>query len=323
MKRKIVFIFLIIAIFCSSGIYILTNPILEITENNEPAIPVIKERLFADVEMLTSISPPRNFENISSLNKAAGYIENELKNTGGEIEIQNFSIGNDVYKNIICSFGIENPERIVIGAHYDVCGDQPGADDNASGVAGLLEIGRLIKQLQPLLNYRIDLVAYSTEEPPFFRTAAMGSAIHAKSLAKEGVKVKAMISLEMIGFYSDKPNSQHFPIFFLKWFYPTTANFITVVGKLFQRKTVKHMKEYMSNGSNIDVQSINAPKILPGIDFSDHLNYWKHGYQAVMITNTSFYRNPNYHMATDKIETLDFDKMAEVVKGVYWAIINF
>jgi hypothetical protein len=150
----------------------------------------------------------------------------------------------------------------------------------------------------------------------------MGSAVHAKSLADSDVKVKFMISLEMIGFFSEEPGSQSYPLFFLKWFYPNKANFIAVVGSLRQRKIVNHMKKYMSQGSNIDVYSINAPTFIPGIDFSDHVNYWKHKYNATMITDTAFYRNPNYHKKTDSIETIDFDKMAEVIKGIYWAIVN-
>lgn len=287
-----------------------------------PDIPVNKERLYSDVKQLTSIDPPRNFINISSLNQSANYILSQFNKLKCKVDIQNFTVQNNEYKNIICSFGPADRERIIIGAHYDVCGNQPGADDNASGIAGLLEIARLIDELKPGLKNRVDLVAYSLEEPPFFRSESMGSAIHAKSLIDSDVKVKAMISLEMIGFFSEKTGSQQYPVFFLKWFYPKKANFIIVVGKLWQRKIVKHMKKYMIQGSNIEVYSINAPTSIPGIDFSDHLNYWRYKYDAVMITDTSFYRNPHYHEKTDSIETLDFNKMAEVIKGIYWAVVN-
>jgi len=321
--KKIFIILSIITLFLLFTIYLLTNPILNYPDKNKPKIPVNKDRLYADVKALTSMDPPRNFNHISSLNQSADYIFSEFKKLGSDVGVQNYTVEGSEYKNIICSFGPQDAPRIIIGAHYDVCGDQPGADDNASGVAGLLETGRMINELKPQLKYRIDLVAYSLEEPPFFRTKYMGSAVHARSLAKAGVKVKAMISLEMIGFYRDEPGSQHFPVFFLSWFYSDKANFIAVVGKLLQRKIVKQIKKSMIEGSNIDVYSINAPVLLPGIDFSDHLNYWNHGYQAVMITNTSFFRNPNYHEVTDKIETLNFDKMAEVVKGVYWTVVQF
>ncbi|MEW6087167.1 MAG: M28 family peptidase [bacterium] len=290
--------------------------------NIKSDIPVKKERLYSDVKEITSTKPARNYENIESLNKAAGYIYDQFQKLSGNVEIQKYKAGDKEYKNIICSFGPMDSERIIIGAHYDVCGEQPGADDNASGVAGLLEIARLINELKPDMKNRIDLVAYSLEEPPFFRTEFMGSSVHAKSLVDLKVKVKVMISLEMLGYFSEKPKSQQYPVFFLKWFYPDKANFIAVVGKYGQGKIIKKIKKYMIQGSNIDVQSLSAPSSLPGIDFSDHLNYWRYGYKAVMITDTSFYRNPNYHFTTDTIETLDFDKMTEVVRGVYWAVVN-
>lgn len=285
-------------------------------------IPARKDRIYKDVKFLTEINPPRNFENISSLNAVAEYIFNEFARLDCKVSYQNFNIWKHEYKNVIATFGPEEGERIIIGAHYDVCGDQPGADDNASAVAGLLEIARLINELKPELKYRIDFVAYTLEEPPFFTTESMGSLVHANSLHEAGVKVRAMICLEMIGYYSDEPNSQKYPIPALHNLYPNVGNFIAVVGKEGQEELVNHMKKYMQDASEIDVQSIAAPANLPRITDSDHRNYWKHGYQAVMINDTSNFRNPNYHQASDTIDTLDFDKITEVVKGVYWAIIN-
>lgn len=304
-------------------IYLVTNPLIGAAKNDPQAQPPVnKERLIKDVKFLTSTPLPRNSDNLSALNLAAEYIKDQFKEIGLEPVEQIFQAEGKTYKNIICSVGPENGARIILGAHYDVCGNQPGADDNASGVAGLLEIARLLSSQKPLLKYRIDLVAYTLEEPPFFRTNLMGSAVHAKSLFDNSIQVKAMICLEMIGYFSDKPNSQGFPLGILKLFYPTTGNFITVVGKLGKQKLARQVKRAMKQGSSITVKSINAPAAIPGIDFSDHRNYWKYNYDAVMITNTSFYRNHNYHQVTDTIETLDFDKMAEVVKGVYWSLVQ-
>jgi len=157
-------------------------------------------------------------------------------------EIQEFWVGKNKYKNVICSIGPRDAERIIIGAHYDVYGNQPGADDNASGIAGVLELARLFKQRNPELKHRIDFIAYTLEESPFFKTEFMGSAIHAKSLFEARVKVKVMICLEMIGFYSDKSYSQHFPNLLLSYLYPSKGNFILVVGKLWQRKLVRQIK---------------------------------------------------------------------------------
>ena len=289
---------------------------------DKPDLPVNKAQLYADVQFLTGLNPPRNAFNLVSLNRSADYIFQEFKKLSPHVEYQTFKVENQEYKNIICSLGPENGERIIVGAHYDVCGDQPGADDNASGVAGLLAIARLVHELKPALKYRLDFVAFALEEPPYFKTEAMGSAVHAKSLRAGGVKVKGMICLEMIGYYSDEKDSQRFPVAALKAIYPNQANFISVVGNLGQGALVKHVKDYIKAGSQIPVESLTAPAAVPGVDFSDHLNYWKYDYPAVMITNTSFYRNPNYHQATDTIDTLNFDKMAEVVKGLYWGIIH-
>lgn len=288
------------------------------------SIPVSKERLYADVQKLTTINPPRNYQNLDSLNAIADYIQGEFEKWGQPIDVQSYLAEGETYKNIITSFGSEHTTspRLIIGAHYDVCGDQPGADDNASAVAGLLEVGRLLHELQPVLNCRIDLVAYTLEEPPFFQTPLQGSAVHARSMAKDKVDIKAMICLEMIGYYSDEPNSQEFPVPQLAGLYPTTGNFIVVVGRVGEEKLVQEVKSSMQQVAAIDVQSINAPPEMTGVTFSDHASYWDQGYPAIMINNTSFYRNPHYHEASDTIDTLDFDKMTEVVRGVYWALVN-
>jgi len=163
-------------------------------------------------------------------------------------------------------------------------------------------------------------VAYTLEEPPYYATPHMGSAVHAASLAQERVEVRAMISIEMIGYFSDAPRSQDFPASILKLVYPTTGNFIAVVGKLGQGGLVRQVKRAMRGASPLPVESISAPAFVPGIDFSDHRNYWKHGYEAVMITDTSFYRNRNYHTMGDTPDTLDYRRMAQVVVGIDAAV---
>ncbi len=287
-----------------------------------PVIPVEKSRLYDDVFELTSITPARNHQNLGSLNYIAGCIAFELSKLSCRVDSQKYLVGEREYKNIVATFGDIHKERIVIGAHYDVCGDQPGADDNASAVAGLLEIARLIHQLRPTLRCGIELVAYTLEEPPYFASSHMGSAVHAGSLAAAKANVKAMICLEMIGYFSEELHSQHFPFGPMKYFYPTTGNFITVVGKLSQRSFLQTFAGYMRQAGTIHVQVFAAPALMPAIGLSDHRNYWAQGFQALMVNDTSFFRNPHYHRKTDTIHTLDFNKMAEVVKGVYWAIVN-
>lgn len=284
--------------------------------------PANTKRMRDDVIALTSIRPPRNYQNVQSLNKAADYIEAEFKKMKCHVEIQEFNVEEKIYKNIACSFGPAHGERIIVGAHYDVYGDQQGADDNASGVAGLLEIGRLLHGLKPKLKYRTDLVAFTLEEPIFFKTRHMGSSVYAQMLSESGIAVRAMMSLEMIGFFTGKPGSQGYPLDVMKWIYPTTGDFIAVVGKLGQGKLVRKIEGLLAAASQVPVESVSAPAILPGIDFSDHQSFWKYGFPAVMITDTAFYRNHNYHTNTDTIDTLDFEKMYEVVKGLYGVIIG-
>ena len=282
----------------------------------------IVDRLYADVKTLTSIQPPRNYQNLNSLNRIADYIANEFKKLDCKVEFQNFKADGNEYKNVIASFGVQKGERIIVGAHYDVCGAQPGADDNASAVAGLLETARMLHQNKPPLKYQIDFVAYSLEEPPYFATQQMGSAVHAKYIHDSKIPVRAMICYEMIGYFSDKPNSQEFPDPLLKKIYPNTGSFIVVVGKTGQEAFTEKVKRLMKANSSIDVQSINFPVSNGIAGLSDHRNYWKYDYNAVMINDTSFLRNPNYHRTSDTIDTLDFNKMAEVVKGAYHAVVN-
>lgn len=312
--RKLFFLFAILI----NGICLKASPISFLSDS----IKVDKVRMYKDLKFLVKSPIARNDVNVERLNECAKYIFDEFKKLNEDVEEQKYLVNGKEYKNIICSFGPKEGERIIVGAHYDVCDNQPGADDNASGVAGMLEIARMLKQLNPTLKYRIDFVAYTLEEPPNFRTANMGSAVHAKMLFDNNIKVKRMICLEMIGYFSDKRKSQEYPIGLMKLFYPTKANFIAVVGKMGQGKSVRNTKKAMKENSDIKVCSINSPAFVPGIDFSDHLNYWKYGYSAVMITDTSFYRNDNYHEKSDTLETLNIDKMAEVVKGVFASIVG-
>ena len=260
----------------------------------------------------------RNYQNIDALNQVAAYIKSEFSKVSDSITEQPYNLTIGSYKNIICSLGTKNKERIIIGAHYDVCGDQDGADDNASGVAGLLELARLLSKED--LKYRIDLVAYTLEEPPIFKSDFMGSYIHAKYLKDKNIPVKGMICLEMIGYYNDKPKSQDYPLGFLRWFYGSKADYITVVQKWGNGSFGKRFKRLMEKNQFLPTKSFKGPKFLAGVDYSDHLNYWKFGYSAVMITNTSFYRNKNYHEKSDKIETLDIKRMALVIDEIYVAL---
>lgn len=279
-----------------------------------------KERLYKDVEFLTSLTPARNYYNLGSLEKCCAYIETELKRAGANPIRQTWTAGGEAYSNILTSYNSDKTKRLVVGAHYDVDGDQPGADDNASAVAGLLETVRLVFEAKPELDYRIDFVFYCLEEAPYFRTEYMGSFIHARSLHEAQADVLGMICYEMLGFFSDEPESQPFPSPELAALYPHTANFIIVVGIAPYAAFAQKVHRLMAKDSGIDVQVIVFPEGEGLASLSDQRNYWKFGWDAVMINDTAFIRNPNYHQETDTIDTLDFDKMTEVVTSAYKAV---
>lgn len=280
------------------------------------------KRLYKDVEFLTEINPSRNYLNLDSINKVVEYIKKEFQQMGVSSIEQKWMARKNEYSNIIASYEPLKSKRLIVGAHYDVCGDQPGADDNASAVAGLLETARMIFKNKPELDYGIDFVAYCLEEPPFFGSELMGSYVHAKSLKDDNVEVIGMICYEMIGYFSDEPNSQNFPSPELAALYPDVANFIIVVGIDQHQEFNSKVHRLMSKDSGIDVQIINFPESSGLAGLSDHRNYWTFGYPALMINDTSFIRNPNYHEKSDTIETLDFGKMTEVINSSYKAIVN-
>jgi hypothetical protein len=279
-----------------------------------------KERLYRHVEYLTSITPARNHRNLASLEKSYTYIESELQKAGAQTERQAWKAGGEEYVNILASYNTGKTRRLVVGAHYDVDGDQPGADDNASAVAGLLETARLVFEAKPELDYRIDFVAYSLEESPYFGTTSMGSYIHAESLHQAKADVMGMICYEMLGYFSDEPESQPFPSPELAALYPHTANFIIVVGIEPYADFAAKVHRLMAQDSGIDVQVIVFPAGEGLAGLSDQRNYWKFGYDALMINDTAFIRNPNYHQKSDTIDTLNFDKMTEVVTSAYRAV---
>ncbi len=222
---------------------------------------------------------------------------------------------------------------MVIGAHYDSHGDAsgvqvtgdshtPGADDNASGVAGLLELARLLGKQPP--PRAVELVAYTLEEPPHFRTTHMGSAWHARALKAANREVSLMLSLEMIGYFTDAPGSQRYPLGLMKLVYPDRGNFIALIGRFGDFGAMRKAKSLMAGATgSLPVYSMNATPAIQGIDFSDHLNYWKQGYPALMVTDTSFMRSEHYHGAGDTFDKLDYRRMARVVNGVHAIVTGF
>jgi Zn-dependent M28 family amino/carboxypeptidase len=255
-----------------------------------------------------------------SLSQATEYIESVLTSYGYEVWRQTYSCYSKSVSNLIVEKKGNDKEVLVIGAHYDTVPGTPGADDNASGLAGLLELARLH---QRCANQKtLIFVAFANEEPPCFGSPHMGSMVYAKHLRDQKTPVEVMISLEMIGYFS-KETLQRYPLPGMALFYPKTGNYIGVVGNFRSSKYVSLFKKGIRRYSELDSRSLTAPEFFGGINLSDNYAFWHHGFRAIMITDTSFFRNRNYHLETDTIDTLHFERMAEVVRGLHLTLLNF
>lgn len=292
---------------------ILTQPLVIPIRSTPPDVDA--SQLERHVRYLSQDLHPRTPEHAENLQRAAVYVQRSFEASGAEVSTQDVVVEGTRYQNVIARFGPASGPVRVIGAHYDSHGDTPGADDNASGVAGLLELARLLGRTPPPRT--IELVAYTLEEQPHFRTEHMGSAWHARSLKAANREVELMLSLEMIGYFSDDPGSQRLPDPSLARLYPDRGNFIALVGRLDDFGRMRKVKATMAGATPLPVRSLNASPTMQGIDFSDHLSYWNEGMPAIMVTDTAFLRNPNYHQTGDTFDTLDYGRMEMVVQGVF------
>jgi len=280
----------------------------------------IEANLETTVRFLSEEIGARSHTNIKELNRSADYIEEKLASYGCDVKRQSFTCMENTYHNIIGETrGKDDSEILIIGAHYDTVPGSPGADDNASGVAGLLELARLTA-VNPA-SRSICFCAFTLEEPPFFQTRHMGSYVYAESLRKKNAMIEGMISLEMIGYYCDIKGCQYYPFSFFKWFYPERGDFIAFVGNISSKNFTRKVRHAFQRVSPLRVESLNTASVVPGVDFSDHSSFWKFDYPAFMITDTAFYRNFNYHTAGDTADTLDFKRMALLVSGLKSALI--
>jgi hypothetical protein len=278
------------------------------------------DALRSHVELLSAELRPRSVSHPENLDRAAAHVASCFRAAGAKTSIQTFTARNGVYSNVIGEFGPQDPTVpvLVVGAHYDAfseTGPLPGADDNASGVAGLLELARLLGSEN--LQRPVMLVAYANEEPPFFGSELMGSAIHANSLATTGRRVSGMICLEMIGYYSSR---QNWPNQLFALMYPSKGDFIGVAGGWSDRRLARSVKRAIATSGGIRVVSFSG--LRETSDASDQRNYWAHGWPAVIVTDTAFLRNPNYHTVHDTADTLDYRKMARVMDGVLKAVLT-
>ena len=293
------------------------GPFLPLTETEIE----IRAEIKAHVAFLSETLGQRNIWDCEKLHTAAHYIATCLNELELNVSEQEYKLKKAIEKNIIGEkLGTQNPDKIlIIGAHYDTVRGSPGADDNASGIAGMLAIARLLKNTKTLSTIRY--VAFVNEEPPFFFSKKMGSWQYANLCRLQKDNIFAMLSIESIGYYSDEKRSQKYP-FPLGFFYPSKGNFIGFVGNLKSRKLVEKSVGYFRKHTEFPSEYLSAPWWFPGIAWSDQWSFWQHGYPAIMVTGTAPYRNPNYHTKNDTFSTLDYDRMARVVGGLSQVVLE-
>lgn len=281
----------------------------------------IKTNLIKHISYLAGEIGERNVIAYEPLQKTAQYIEDNFKKLGYEVKSQDYVVQMRKVRNIIAEIhgGARGNEMVIIGAHYDTVYDCPGADDNTSGVAALLELARLLKDSHPARTVRF--VAFVNEEPPWFQTEDMGSLVYAEQAHKLKENIVAAVSIETIGMYSDAEGSQQYPPGF-KSLYPSKGNFIAFVGDLGSRRLVRDAVRSFRASTQFPSEGSAAPAAIPGVGWSDHWSFWQEGYPAIMVTDTAPFRNRNYHEPTDKPDTLDYDRMARVVHGLVGVVTD-
>ena len=278
----------------------------------------LTHRLQMHVERLAGDIGERNVFASEAIERAAVYIEDEWETMGYDVERLEYDVSGIRCANLVTTRkgSARSSEILLLGAHYDSVIGSPGANDNASGVAALLEIARMFQAVEPMLTVRF--VAFVNEEPPFFWTHKQGSMVYAEAARRRGDDIRLMASLETIGCYSDQPGSQSYPPLF-RLFYPNRGNFIGIVSDFGSRPAMQRLAEAFRAQSDFPLQTVSTFRFIPGVSWSDHRSFWRHGYPAVMVTDTAFYRYRHYHAPTDTADKLAFPELAQVTLGLFEA----
>jgi len=274
----------------------------------------LRNELKADVQKLAGEIGERNMWHYAKLNAAAEFIEGAFQEAGLPPRRDSYQIDGRECHNIETEIRGTRPEIVLVGAHYDSVIGAPGANDNGTGVAGLLALGRRFAGKSTSATLRF--VSFVNEEPPFFQTPQMGSYVYASLCKRRGDKISAMISLETIGYFSDAPRSQTYPSIGLGAFYPTVGNFIGFVGNVGSRDLLRRAISIFRETKKLPAEGAALPAFIPGVAWSDQWAFWQHGYPGIMITDTAPFRYPHYHSATDTPDKLDYDRFALVVSGL-------
>ena len=302
---------------------------------------VILQSLKNHVGFLAGTLGERNMFIPKSLESATAYIEKSFRTQGHKVSSHAYILKKGLLRDTIVmdffrgifpsnfpegskepvatnieveiSGNVYKDEIILVGAHYDSVIGSPGANDNATGTAGLLEIGNLL--FGKKLKRTVRLVAFVNEEPPFFATKNMGSYVYAQRSRERGENIQGMISLEMLGYYSTQKGSQKYP-FPLGMFKSDTGSFIAFVSNLRSKKLLNDFVKRFRRLVEFPSDGVAFPQVIPGISWSDHRSFWKFNYPAIMVTDTAFFRYPYYHSKEDTPDKICYDHMARVVSGL-------
>jgi hypothetical protein len=281
----------------------------------------LERRLEGHVRALAGDIGERNVFRPARLDAAAEYLETTLRGLGHRVESQPFETAGVAVRNLeVVQRGRFRPDDIVVvGAHYDSVIGSPGANDNASGVAAVIELSRLLAERE--LPRTVRLVLFVNEEPPFYLTDEMGSLHYARRAKEQGDRIVAMFSLETIGYFSDDEGSQHYPFPF-SFFYPSRGNFIGFVGNLASRGLVHRAVGSFRRHSPLPSEGLAAPGWITGVGWSDHWSFWQQGYPGIMVTDTALFRYEAYHSSQDTPDRVLYRHLARVVAGLERVVVD-
>jgi hypothetical protein len=276
----------------------------------------LRDRMSGHVKQLAVTIGERNLEHYGALNASAAYLRGQVEQFGYQVTKQDYVVDGKTVSNfeVIVPGSKRSDENVVVGAHYDSVFGTPGANDNGSGVAAVLELARIMKSSKPERTIRF--VFFVNEELPYFQTPEMGSFVYAKRLKQKNVRVASMVAVETIGCYFEAPGTQHYPTGFSA-LYPDKGNFIAFVGNTESRGLVEYSIRVFRDTTAFPSEAVAAPGSLTGIGWSDHWSFWQQGYLGIMITDTAPFRYSHYHQPTDGPEKLDYNRMARVVAGLH------
>lgn len=279
------------------------------------------DRLRRHVAVLAGEVGERNVFHPIALRAAADYISGQWYGQGYRVTAQTYLARGVPCANLeVTRIGVDRPQEfILVGAHYDSVAGSPGANDNGSGVAAMLEISRLFAAARPGCGVRF--VAFVNEEPPFFFWGRMGSKVYARAARLRGDDIRLMASLETLGYYRDEPGSQRYPPLF-RWFYPRRGNFLAFVSNFRSRRAMLGMVAAFRAHCRLPAEHLATFAWVPGVAWSDHYPFWRQGYRALMVTDTAFYRYPYYHTAQDTPDKLDYTRLALATQGLYHAFLE-